>query len=283
MACRIEQVGWYIFPFALGNVLGPLAARAAVRQDRPQADDRRDLCCRRAAARALRRFCSPRVLLDARGQTIAWMIVFFFASAAASAAYLTVSEIFPVEIRALAIAAFYAFGTAIGGVAAPALFGALIATGKRGVRHARLSYGRGSDARLRPSSKLFSASPRKASRSSRLLSPCRRRAAEALVRHAFGGPLAYHSRARTFDKPHDHAAQAAHILFGELHAVKHVAQIVLHHRPLGQRAERSRRAPTRLRDSRRRREPSRAARPASVPGGKRRARRRASPSSIHSR
>ncbi|MGH6817376.1 MAG: MFS transporter, partial [Methylovirgula sp.] len=55
------------------------------------------------------------------------------ASAAASAAYLTVSEIFPVEIRALAIAAFYAFGTALGGVAAPALFGALIATHQRGM------------------------------------------------------------------------------------------------------------------------------------------------------
>jgi MFS family permease len=59
------------------------------------------------------------------------MIVFFFASAAASAAYLTVSEVFPVEIRALAIAAFYAFGTGIGGVAAPALFGALIAAQTR--------------------------------------------------------------------------------------------------------------------------------------------------------
>jgi MFS family permease len=72
-------------------------------------------------------------LLDAKEQTIAWMIVFFFASAAASSAYLTVGEIFPVEIRALAIAAFYAFGTALGGVAAPALFGALIATEKRGM------------------------------------------------------------------------------------------------------------------------------------------------------
>jgi MFS family permease len=70
-------------------------------------------------------------MLDANSQTIAWMVVFFFASAAASAAYLTVSEVFPVEIRALAIAFFYAFGTGIGGVAAPALFGALIATKTR--------------------------------------------------------------------------------------------------------------------------------------------------------
>jgi MFS family permease len=59
------------------------------------------------------------------------MVIFFFASPAASAAYLTVSETFPLEVRALAIALFYAIGTAIGGVAGPALFGALIDTGSR--------------------------------------------------------------------------------------------------------------------------------------------------------
>ena len=59
-------------------------------------------------------------------QTLAWMLVFFFASAAASSAYLTASEIFPLETRALAIATFYAFGTAIGGTAAPLIFGYLI-------------------------------------------------------------------------------------------------------------------------------------------------------------
>ncbi len=62
-------------------------------------------------------------------QTLAWMVVFFFASAAASSAYLTASEIFPLEMRALAIATFYALGTAIGGAAAPALFGYLVGTG----------------------------------------------------------------------------------------------------------------------------------------------------------
>jgi MFS family permease len=71
-------------------------------------------------------------LIDATQQTIAWMTIFFFASAAAGAAYLTVSETFPVEIRALAIAVFYAMGTAIGGAGAPYLLGALIATGSRG-------------------------------------------------------------------------------------------------------------------------------------------------------
>jgi MFS family permease len=62
-------------------------------------------------------------------QTMAWMVVFFFASAAASSAYLTASEIFPLEARALAIAIFYAIGTAVGGVIGPSLFGYLIGTG----------------------------------------------------------------------------------------------------------------------------------------------------------
>jgi MFS family permease len=62
-------------------------------------------------------------------QTVAWLLIFFFASAAASSAYLTASEIFPLETRALAIACFYALGTAIGGGLSPLLFGWLIATG----------------------------------------------------------------------------------------------------------------------------------------------------------
>ena len=70
-------------------------------------------------------------MLGPVGQTGAWMVVFFFASAAASSAYLTVSETFPLEIRALAIAAFYAVGTGIGGVSGPLLFGSLVETGSR--------------------------------------------------------------------------------------------------------------------------------------------------------
>jgi MFS family permease len=62
-------------------------------------------------------------------QTAAWLVIFFFASAAASSAYLTASEIFPLEMRALAIACFYALGTAIGGSLSPLLFGWLIGTG----------------------------------------------------------------------------------------------------------------------------------------------------------
>ena len=62
-------------------------------------------------------------MLTAVTQTVAWTVIFFIASSAASSAYLTVSEIFPLEIRALAIALFYAVGTLVGGVGAPALFG----------------------------------------------------------------------------------------------------------------------------------------------------------------
>jgi MFS family permease len=69
--------------------------------------------------------------LSATGQTIAWMVIFFFASAAASSAYLTAGETFPLEIRALAIAFFYAAGTATGGIAGPWLFGYLIDSGSR--------------------------------------------------------------------------------------------------------------------------------------------------------
>jgi MFS family permease len=72
-----------------------------------------------------------RGLVDAVTQTACWMVIFFFASAAASSAYLTVSETFPLEIRALAIAFFYAVGTGVGGIVAPSLFSVLIDTGSR--------------------------------------------------------------------------------------------------------------------------------------------------------
>jgi MFS family permease len=68
--------------------------------------------------------------LTADTQTWLWVGTCFFASAAASAGYLTVSEVFPLEMRALAIALFYILGTAVGGLAAPALFGGLIETGR---------------------------------------------------------------------------------------------------------------------------------------------------------
>lgn len=69
--------------------------------------------------------------ISAKMLGVCFTVIFFVASSAASAAYLTVSEIFPLEIRALAIAVFYAIGTLIGGVGAPVLFGFLIGSGSR--------------------------------------------------------------------------------------------------------------------------------------------------------
>jgi MFS family permease len=70
--------------------------------------------------------------LNAVTMTVCWCVVLFFASAGASSAYLTVSEIFPMETRALAIAFFYAVGTAAGGITGPLLFAHLVGTGKVG-------------------------------------------------------------------------------------------------------------------------------------------------------
>jgi MFS family permease len=68
--------------------------------------------------------------LTATTMTLCWVVVLFFASAGASAAYLTVSEVFPMETRALAIAFFYAIGTAAGGISGPLLFSHLVGTKK---------------------------------------------------------------------------------------------------------------------------------------------------------
>jgi len=125
-----DRVGQYIVPFALGNLLGPLILGPLF-----------DSVGRRAMI-ALTYAVSGALLavtawlfwagwLDATTQTIAWSVIFFVASAAASSAYLTVSETFPLELRAVAIAVFYAIGTGVGGVAGPAIFGALIDTGSR--------------------------------------------------------------------------------------------------------------------------------------------------------
>ena len=68
-------------------------------------------------------------------ETVTWCVSFFFASAGASAAYLTVSEIFPMETRALAISFFDAVGTAIGGITGPLLFGRLVESGENAVMY----------------------------------------------------------------------------------------------------------------------------------------------------
>ena len=125
-----DRVGWYILPFAAGNVLGPILLGRLF-----------DTIGRRTMIAST--YAISGVLLAATGLlfrenlvsapmlTVAWMIVFFFASTAASSAYLTVSETFPLEMRALAIAFFYAIGTGIGGVAGPVLLAALIESGSR--------------------------------------------------------------------------------------------------------------------------------------------------------
>jgi MFS family permease len=125
-----DHIGWYILPFAAGNFLGPLVLGRLF-----DTLGRRPMIAFTYAVSALLLAISGYLfqqnLLTAQGLTVSWMVVFFFASAAASSAYLTVSETFPLEIRALAIAAFYAVGTGIGGVAGPALFGALVESGSR--------------------------------------------------------------------------------------------------------------------------------------------------------
>ncbi len=125
-----DRVGWYILPFAAGNVLGPILLGRLF-----DTVGRKIMIASTYALSgillAVTAALFSRGLLTAQTLTIAWMIVFFFASAAASSAYLTVSEIFPIEIRALAIAFFYAIGTAAGGIAGPFLFGILIDTGSR--------------------------------------------------------------------------------------------------------------------------------------------------------
>ena len=125
------SVGWYILPFAAGNFLGPLLLGHFFDSlgRKPMIAGTYILS---GLLLALSGYLFQQGELSAAGQTVAWMIVFFFASAAASSAYLTVSETFPLELRAMAIAVFYAVGTGLGGIAGPLLFGRLIETGSRG-------------------------------------------------------------------------------------------------------------------------------------------------------
>lgn len=129
-AVPTDRIGLYILPFAAGNFLGPLLIGRLF-----------DTWGRRPML--VLTYSVSGILLAATGYlfsanlvssselTAAWVVVFFFGSAAASAAYLTVSESFPLEIRALAIAIFYAIGTGIGGVIGPYFLGHLIDTGSR--------------------------------------------------------------------------------------------------------------------------------------------------------
>jgi MFS family permease len=126
-----KNVGYFMLPFALGNVLGPLLLGRLFDSlgRKPMIAGTYGLA---GALLCVTGWLFAQGALDAQSQTIAWTVIFFFASAAASAAYLTVGELFPLEVRAITISLFYAFGTLLGGVGGPALFGALIETGERG-------------------------------------------------------------------------------------------------------------------------------------------------------
>src|SRR4030095_10828812 len=123
-----QNVGGYLLPFAIGNFFGPLVLGHLF-----DTIGRKQMIAATYGIAgillALTAWLFRAGVLTAQTQTIAWTIIFFIASAAASSAYLTVSEIFPLEIRAFAIAIFYAVGTLAGGVGAPLLFGWIIGAG----------------------------------------------------------------------------------------------------------------------------------------------------------
>jgi MFS family permease len=125
-----ERLGLYLLPLALGNFLGPLLVGRLFDSvgRRPMIAGTYILSGLLLAVTA---WLFREGLLTAFTQAVCWSVIFFVASSAASSAYLTVSEIFPLEIRALAIALFYTCGTFVGGVFGPALFGYLVGTGSR--------------------------------------------------------------------------------------------------------------------------------------------------------
>ena len=127
---RSDHIGYYLIPFAVSNFLGPVLIGRLF-----DTWGRRPMIAFTYIVSGLllagTGFLFAHNMITAQTQTLCWMAVFFFASAAASSAYLTVSETFPLEIRALAIAFFYAVGTGIGGIIGPWLFSALIDTGSR--------------------------------------------------------------------------------------------------------------------------------------------------------
>jgi MFS family permease len=123
-----EHIGFYILPLAIGNFCGPLLLGTLF-----DTIGRRKMIALTFGLSGLLLIATALLFglnyLTAMTQTAAWILIFFIASPAASSAYLTASEIFPLETRALAIACFYALGTAIGGSIAPSIFGRLIESG----------------------------------------------------------------------------------------------------------------------------------------------------------
>jgi MFS family permease len=123
-----ERIGFYVLPLAIGNFCGPLLLGHLF-----DTVGRRKMISLTFGLSGVLLILTAALFglddLTALTQTIAWFAIFFVASPAASSAYLTASEIFPLETRALAIACFYALGTALGGSVAPSVFGRLIETG----------------------------------------------------------------------------------------------------------------------------------------------------------
>jgi MFS family permease len=126
-----DAIGLYLLPFAFGNLLGPIILGPLFDRwgRRPMIASTYAITGVLLAATGA---CFAAAVVTSTQLTALWCLVFFFASAAASSAYLTVSELFPVELRGMAIAIFYAVGTGAGGVLAPLLLGALVGTGSRG-------------------------------------------------------------------------------------------------------------------------------------------------------
>jgi MFS family permease len=124
-----DHVGWYLIPIGLGNLFGAVLLSRLF-----DALGRKVMISGTYIVSGVLLIGTAMMFrgghLGAGTLTACWVVVFFFASAGASSAYLTVSEIFPLETRAMAIAAFYAVGTALGGIIGPALFGKLVDTGK---------------------------------------------------------------------------------------------------------------------------------------------------------
>ena len=120
---------WYLIPLAIGNFLGPLILGKFF-----DTVGRKVMITMSYVTSGLLLILTGVLFkndsLSATTLTLMWCAVFFFASAGASAAYLTVSEIFPMETRAMAIALFYAVGTGIGGIVGPIYFGRLIESGQ---------------------------------------------------------------------------------------------------------------------------------------------------------
>jgi MFS family permease len=134
------RVGFFFIPIAAANCLGPMLLGPLF-----------DTIGRKRMIAAT--YCASGVLLFVGSwlfyadrltlvsQVAWWSAIFFFASTAASSAYLTVSEVFPQEIRASAIAIFYAFGTIAGGVFGPLIFGRILGSGTRGLLFVGYGFG----------------------------------------------------------------------------------------------------------------------------------------------